>query len=182
MASMDDTRYTALPLPDPPAARLLEVKERLQGEALRFPLERWLVTDSLAVGRWLAHDDRYAHAHTTSWGCWWRGRPYGAYRVHRPDGSLRNYRLDVVEAVRIAPDSVRYRDLLLDAWILPSGEVRLEDEDEVETAVASGMLSAAQYRRIGWTRALFERRPDELTRRIDAAIAQAVQHVRDGRA
>ena len=164
-------------LPDPPPGRLLEVKERLQGSPLRFSLERWLVTESLAVGRWLAFDDRYAAAGTSSWGCWWRGRPYGAYRIHRPDGSLRSYRIDVVEAVRIAPDVVRYRDLLLDAWILPSGDFRLEDEDEVAVALDSGALSVAQHRRICRVQVLIERRASELTRRIDAAIAEAVERV-----
>ena len=106
------------PCRNPPSGRLLEVKERLQGAPLRFSLERWWVTESLAVGRWLASDDRYVAAGTSSWGCWWRGRPYGAYRIHRPDGSLRSYRIDVVEAVRITADVVRYRDLLLDAWII----------------------------------------------------------------
>ena len=165
-------------LPDPPSGRLLEVKERLQGAPLRFSIERWLVTESLAVGRWFASDDRYVAAGTSSWGCWWRGRPYGAYRIHRPDGSLRSYRIDVVEAVRITADVVRYRDLLLDAWILPSGALRLEDEDEVAAALDAGVLSPAQQRRICRTKALIERRTGELTRRIDAAIAEAVARVR----
>lgn len=167
----------SLALPDPPTGRLFEVKERLQGAPLRFSLERWLVTESLAVGRWLALDDRYVAAGTSSWGCWWRGRSYGAYRIHRPDGSLRSYRIDVVEAVRITADVVRYRDLLLDAWILPSGALRLEDEDEVAAAVEAGSLSAAQQRRICRARVLIERRTHELTRRIDAAIAEAVAWV-----
>ena len=167
----------SLALPDPPTGRLLEVKERLQGAPLRFSIERWLVTESLAVGRWLALDDRYVAAGTSSWGCWWRGRSYGAYRIHRPDGSLRSYRIDVVEAVRITADVVRYRDLLLDAWILPSGALRLEDEDEVAAAVEAGSLSAAQQRRICRAKVLIERRTRELTRRIDAAIAEAVAWV-----
>ena len=167
----------SLALPDPPAGRLLEVKERLQGAPLRFSIERWLVTESLAVGRWLAWDDRYVAAGTSSWGCWWRGRSYGAYRIHRPDGSLRSYRIDGVEAGRITADVVRYRDLLLDAWILPSGALRLEDEDEVAAAVEAGALSAAQRRRICRAKVLIERRTHELTRRIDAAIAEAVARV-----
>ena len=167
----------SLALPDPPTGRLLEVKERLQGAPLRFSLERWLVTESLAVGRWLALDDRYVAAGTSSWGCWWRGRSYGAYRIHRPDGSLRSYRIDVVEAVRITADVVRYHDLLLDAWILPSGALRLEDEDEVAAAVEAGSLSAAQQRRICRAKVMIERRSHELTRRIDAAIAEAVARV-----
>ena len=167
----------SLALPDPPTGRLLEVKERLQGAPLRFSLERWLVTEARAGGRWRALDDRYVAAGTSSWGCWWRGRSYGAYRIHRPDGSLRSYRIDVVEAVRITADVVRYHDLLLDAWILPSGALRSEDEDEVAAAVEAGSLSAAQQRRICRAKVLIERRSRELTRRIDAAIAEAVDRV-----
>jgi predicted RNA-binding protein associated with RNAse of E/G family len=94
---------------------------------------------------------------------------------------LRLYRLDAVDRVRIGPDGVRYRDLLLDALIRPRDgelEVRLDDEDEVEAAIASGLLDAHAARRVRWARELFLRRPEAITRRVDAAITLAIETVR----
>ena len=169
-------------LPPPPAGRLIERKIGLDGSARDFPLERWLIADDLIVGRWAAIDDpQYEHlAGFTSWGVWWPGLPYGAYRVHRPDGSLRAHRLDALNEVRCDGEIVAFDDLLLDAVIRPDGEVAIEDEDEVEQALTEGLLDPEQRWRIAWVRDMFERRADLLVRRIDAAIARAVAHARAG--
>lgn len=170
-------------LPPPPAARLIERKIGLDGSAREFPLERWLVGPRLIVGRWSAIDDpQYENlAGFTSWGVWWPGLPYGAYRVHAPDGSLRVHRLDALNRVECDGEAVSFEDLLLDMVIKPDGEAAIEDEDEVEQALAEGRLDIEQRWRIAWVRDMFERRPDLLVRRIDAAIAEAVESVRSGR-
>ena len=168
-----------------PAGRIIERKVSLDGRALEFPLERWLVSDELIVGRWVADQDpratdRYPGASGfTSWGVWWPGRPYSAYRLHRPDGSLRIYRLDTVDRVVWDGAVVEFHDLLLDALIRPNGEVTIEDEDEVEEAAAAGQLTIEQRWRIRWTKHLYETRPDLITSRIDSAIELAVANVRE---
>ena len=167
--------------PPPPTERLVERKIALDGSYTEFPLERWLVSERLVVGRWVADADprameRFpAASGFTSWGVWWPGLPYGAYRIHRPDGSLRLYRLDALEDARCDGEIMSFRDLLLDALILPDGAVQIEDEDEVEEALAAGRLNVEQRWRIAWTKSLFAERSELLTRRIDAAIAEAVE-------
>ena len=189
-------------LPAAPAARSVELKQKLDGSIERFELERWLVTPQCFVGRWRAEPgNRFgARAGITSWGVWWTTRPYGVYRLHDDDGSLLLYRLDVVKDVHISADGVRYRDLILDALFRPQDEgrprnegprsdsgagefnVRLEDEDEVETALHDGLLSAHDARRVRWTRELFLRRSERIVARVDAAVDQAVAAVRAGQA
>lgn len=168
------------PLPPPPALRLTERKITLDGAAQEFALERWLVTPELIVGRWVSDGSPpfEGSAGFTSWGVWWPARPYGAYRIHRPDGSLRLYRLDALEAVHCDGAVLEYRDLLLDALIRPGEDAVIEDEDEVAEAEQANQLSAAQRWRIAWVRGMFERRPALLCERVDAAIAQAVAAVR----
>ena len=181
-------------LPPAPDARARECKQKLDGSTQRFELEPWLVTPQCFVGRWTAGPDNPfgARAGITSWGVWWRTRPYGVYRIHEVDGALLLYRLDVVKDVRISAAGVQYRDLILDArFRLPDDaglsdggarklDVRLEDEDELESVVRNGLLSAADQRRVRWTRELFLRRPERIADRVDAAIEQAVSAVRAG--
>jgi predicted RNA-binding protein associated with RNAse of E/G family len=89
------------------------------------------------------------------------------------------HRFDVVDRVLIAPDRVEYRDLLLDLWVSPSGDVHVEDEDEVEQAERDGLLTPAMVARIERTRALLLR--DH--RRVVAEVARiAGPLVSDGRA
>ena len=168
------------PLPAPPSARLIERKITLDGAVQEFPLERWLVAPELIVGRWVSDGAPpfEGSAGFTSWGVWWPQRPYGAYRIHRPDGSLRLYRIDALEAVRCEGGVIEYRDLLLDALIRPGEAALIEDEDEVAEAEQANLLSSEQRWRIAWVRDIFERRPALLCERIDAAIAEAVESVR----
>ena len=171
-------------LPPPPAATITERKVSLDGRVMEFPLERWLVTPELVVGRWVADQDpratsRYPGASGfTSWGVWWPNRPYSAYRLHRPDGSLRVYRLDTVDRVICDGASIEFHDLLLDALIRPDGAVSIEDEDEVEAAIGRGALGTEQRWRIDWTRHMYREQSGLLTQRIDAAISEAIEHVR----
>ncbi len=164
------------PLPPPPSARIVEVKERLGKETLRFDLECWATSADHVVARWLAGAENVfgAPERTYSWGVWWLGRPLGAYRLHAPDGALLRYRLDVIEEVRISEGEVRYRDLLLDARIQPDGEVSFEDEDEVSEAIAAGGLSRVQRWRIDWARGVLRDRPGLVRGWVDRAIEEAI--------
>ncbi len=173
--------------PAAPSARLTERKVALDGRVLEFPLERWLVKPDLIVGRWVADQDpeaisRYPRAGGfTSWGIWWPGRPYSAYRLHQPNGDLRLYRLDTIDQVVFDGERIEFHDLLLDALIRPDGEVTIEDDDEVQQAIAEGRLSLDQRWRIDWARDLYANRADLLIQRVDHAVNQAIDAVRNER-
>ena len=179
-------RADCLDLPPVPSETIIERKVALDGQILEFPLERWLTTPELVVGRWVADNDprassRYPRAGGfTSWGVWWPNRPYSAYRLHKPNGELRIYRLDTIDRVLFDGQTIEFHDLLLDALIKPNGKVTIEDEDEVEQATAKHQLSIDQRWRIDWTRSLYQTRSDLLIQRIDTAINQAITAVRNG--
>jgi hypothetical protein len=115
-----------------------------------------------------------------SWGVWWQHSPFGLYRMHRPDGSIQGYRVDVLENVRITDDEVYFRDLILDAWIQPIAEcpgqfnVQLLDEEEVVEAKRNNELTEQQARRIDRARMLLTSYTyvQRLIARVDAAIDQ----------
>lgn len=168
-----------------PSGRLVEVKRKLDGSEQRFELERWLVRPDLVVGRWraTAENSFRVPAGAWSWGVWRPHLPMGVYRLHGPDGSLWRYRIDVIEAVEIDEETIRYRDLLLDARLLREEEdseaftLRFEDEDEVAAALAAGTLSRGQRWRIDWVRGVLEARSDEVRGWVDAAIEEAIADV-----
>ncbi len=170
-------------LPPPPVERMGEVKEQLDGVVRRFDLECWLRRDDVIVGRWVAGPSNVYEAppRLTSWGVWWRTRSYGAYRTHHADGSLRGYRVDALDRVRISAEGVRYRDLLLDAWVTPERKVHLEDEHDVAAATVSGALTFFEQRRVARTRLLFTRGWPRIEARVDAAIAEAIAAVEGAR-
>ena len=136
-------------LPPAPTEQLIERKVALDGRILEFPLERWLVTPDVVVGRWVADQDpraisRYPRAGgVTSWGVWWPKLPYSAYRLHRPNGELRIYRLDTVERVIFDGETIEFHDLLLDALIRPDGEVTIETRSNRPPPIISSAWSSA---------------------------------------
>lgn len=70
------------------------------------------------------------------------GLPYIVWKLIGPDGRLVGYYVHLCDRVRIRPDAVEYRDLLLDIWFFPDGSSRLMDEDELADGVARGLIDA----------------------------------------
>lgn len=143
--------------------RITEVKRHLDGRAERFDCRLVLLRPNLAVVRFDHEKQRQAGGYripagSRTHGFFWRQRPYVLYRIAGPDGRLIAHRFDVVEDVRLGEREVSYTDLLLDLWVDPDGQARLEDEDEVEEHARRGLLASAQRRRIDMTRDLLLRR------------------------
>jgi hypothetical protein len=122
-------------------ARITEVKRRLDGTEERFECEALLVTEDLAA---VSFTNPKAVGGvpkgSSTLGFFWRRRNYDLYRISSPDGELLAHRFDVVDEVRIEPDRIEYLDLLLDVRVSPTGEVEIEDEDEVRRAADAGLL------------------------------------------
>jgi predicted RNA-binding protein associated with RNAse of E/G family len=138
--------------------RILEVKRHLDGREDMWECERLLVTPNDAVMRFeIDVDVPVAPAGTLTFGFFWRWRNYNLYRFVSPDGTVLGHRFDVVSEVRIAPDRVRYLDLLLDVLVAPDDTVTVEDQEDVDRAVADGLLTAKQLQTIERTRDLLVR-------------------------
>jgi hypothetical protein len=79
---------------------------------------------------------------SVSLGYFWARRPYNLYRWRDPSGRLIAHRFDAVADVAIAPESVIYRDLVLDWWVLPGDVLLEEDREEFEALAEAGLLTA----------------------------------------
>jgi hypothetical protein len=138
--------------------KILEVKRHLDGREEIFECERILVTPNEAVVRFeIPVDVGKVPAGTLTIGFFWRWRTYNLYRFVSPESDVLGHRFDVVSEVRIAPDRVRYLDLLLDVLVDQDGHVTVEDEEDVTEALSAGMLTDKQLETI-------ERTRDQLTR------------------
>lgn len=132
---------------------ITETKHTLDGRAQSFACLALHLTRARAVVRFDHTAARTAGGYhlpagSHTLGFFWRARHYNCYRFTGPDGRLIAYRFDVVDRVRIRPDHVSYRDLLLDVWRSPSGELAVEDEEEVAAALAGGTLTPAMARQV----------------------------------
>lgn len=82
-----------------------------------------------------------------SWGYFWARRPYNAYRMVGPGGAVLAHRFDAVTDVRLGREVISYRDLVLDWWVLPDGEIIEEDREEFEALLAARTLPPADAAR-----------------------------------
>ena len=155
-------------------------------------MELNLCASDVVVGRWSAPaSNTYGlPAGTFSWGVWpLKDAVWGAYRVHSPDGALLKYRFDALELPYVEEHTdgelqLVFHDLLLDFTVTAGdkGEpvVLVEDEDEVEQAVAQDSLKMDQLNKIRQFQAEFEAAPNAFLNSVDEAIATALrgqQHI-----
>jgi len=151
---------------------VVESKETLDGRVESFTCAALLLSPRLAVVRFAHPSERRAGgfffpAGSYTIGYFWRSRSYNCYRIAGRDARVIAYRFDVVDRVRIRAGHVHYRDLLLDIWVSPAGDVMVEDEDELQEAVARGLLTPAEQERIHRTRRLLLRDHARVTREVD---------------
>ena len=143
--------------------RITEVKRHPDGREVRFDLQLiqrhpHLIVAGYVHPKALQRDGLTFDRGATSYGFFWRRRPYVMYRMLDASGSLIANRFDIVEDVRLAERTVTYTDLFLDLWVGPDGKPHLEDEDEVTDASRDGLLSRSQLNRIEKTKELLLRR------------------------
>ena len=130
---------------------------RPHGETRRYRLERLLDGDRLAIAfqRW----DRDAEPHrvapdltlepgaTLLWYLF-PGRPYEVAAFHGPDDELLGHYTNLIRPPELGDGRWTVDDLYLDLWQPAEGEPRLLDRDELEDAVASGAIEAAEAERV----------------------------------
>jgi hypothetical protein len=121
--------------------RFTEIKRRPDGRVERFQCEPLRVTEDLAVVSFrIPVAVGPVPKGATTLGFFWRRRNYNLYRFLAKDGDVLLHRFDVVDEVRIADDSVEYTDLYVDVLVSPTGEVTIEDEDELRQAAKRGEI------------------------------------------
>jgi predicted RNA-binding protein associated with RNAse of E/G family len=142
-----------------PETPFREVKRSIGGEERAFDCEALVVTQGVAIVRYVFTRPLTAGGRIFEPGGWtvgffWRSRNYNLYHIVSRDAEPIADRFDIIDRVRLTPSSVRYDDLLLDVWRYPDGSVRIEDEDELQDAVAAGLVGDSRLALIRQTEKL----------------------------
>ncbi|MSQ10736.1 MAG: DUF402 domain-containing protein [Dehalococcoidia bacterium] len=125
---------------------ITEIKRHLDGREERFDCDLLHRAPGLIVVEFVpAPDSPFFGRMSRSEGYFWAGRPYLMYRIFAVDGTLAGYRFDACRDVRLGHDFVEFTDLLLDFRVSSDGVFTVEDEDELEAALALGVLEEADY-------------------------------------
>src|SRR3954463_8449488 len=129
--------------------KFTEIKRRLDGSEERFECMPVRVTEGVAIVEFripVAVGDVPKGSNTIGW--FWRRRPYNLYRFVGKDGNPLLHRFDVVDEVKIEEDRVEYLDLIVDVLVSPTGEITIEDEDELKLAAKRGAIDEQRLQAI----------------------------------
>jgi hypothetical protein len=157
-----------------------------------FPLENWVHSETLCVGRWLPSEENNYNMPlgSFSWGVWWKDEPVGAYRLHDPYGNLIAYRLDVLKDVRMmkidSNDLIQFSDLVVDLWLWPNEEgqvspadVQVEDLEELEALKKAGSISLEDSKVIDRVVKDVKDHPQRVVDLVDRSILTAIRNAEE---
>ena len=133
-----------------PRKKFTELKRRLDGSEERFECTAVRVTEDVAIVEFripVAVGDVPKGSNTIGW--FWRRRPYNLYRFVGAGGEPLLHRFDVVDEVEIDEHRVEYLDLIVDVLVSPTGQVTIEDEDDLQRAAKRGAIDAQRLDAIG---------------------------------
>ncbi len=132
----------------------IERKRKLDGSERRYRCELEYASPPLVVVRFVMRQGGEVFgtpiaipAGAVSFGYFWRSRPYTVYRM-RSEAGVIAHRFDAVANIRIGNGEVAYRDLALDWWLMPGGELIEEDREEFDALRAVAAFSPAELRAV----------------------------------
>jgi hypothetical protein len=165
-----DRAGSAVSVQTPPGIRITEVKRKLDGTVQRFDCELIARTPSLLVALYRFEDRR---GPIDSYGFFWARRPYLCYYlVPRDPQRAPRARFDVIRDMRFGADDVSYTDLILDLWV-DDGVLRWEDEDELEAATLSRVVTTLDRAYIDSARGVLTRHHRRIVGEVQRTIELA---------
>jgi predicted RNA-binding protein associated with RNAse of E/G family len=96
---------------------------------------------------------------TVTYAFYWTGRPYNLYWWLDENGATLGHYFNVADSVSLSAQAFVWRDLVVDVLVLPSGQVRVLDEDELPDALDEDLrayIQAAKRRVLREYRAIIE--------------------------
>ncbi|MGH2471033.1 MAG: DUF402 domain-containing protein [Candidatus Limnocylindria bacterium] len=123
-------------------APITERKTRLDGSVVEYACEALVVeAGRRAVVRYVTERDRALEGTdlvlrkgTVTVGHFWTDRPYNVYHWVA-DGRTIAFYLSIATDTTIEPETIAYRDLVVDVLIRPSGAIEILDEDELPPSI-----------------------------------------------
>jgi len=102
---------------------------------------------------------------TISYGYFWLQRPYNIYRMKHNDKVIA-HRFDAISGLYYTNDSVWYRDLILDWWLTPKGELIEEDREELQNMLETKHITFEDAAKAERTGKIIEKNKQRITREL----------------
>lgn len=123
---------------------ITERKTRLDGSVVEYACEALVVEPGRrAVVRYVTEQDRplegtdlVLRKGTVTVGHFWIDRPYNVYHWLERGRTIALY-VSIATDTTIEPQTITYRDLVVDVLIRPSGALEILDEDELPPSIES---------------------------------------------
>jgi uncharacterized protein len=121
---------------------ITERKTRLDGSVVEYACEPLVVEEGRrAVVRYVTTQDRPLQGTdlvlrngTVTIGHFWTDRPYNIYHWLENGRTVAFY-VSIAADTTIEPETIAYRDLVVDVLIRPSGAIEILDEDELPPSI-----------------------------------------------
>jgi predicted RNA-binding protein associated with RNAse of E/G family len=123
-------------------AAITERKTRLDGSVVEYACEALVVEPGRrAVVRYITDEDRpirgtdlVLRKGTVTVGHFWTDRPYNVYHWLEGGRTVALY-VNIATDTTVEPETIAYRDLIVDVLIRPSGAIEILDEDELPPTI-----------------------------------------------
>jgi hypothetical protein len=172
----------------------VEVKRTLDGREIRFPCELVGRSPEATIVRFIVPAETSVKglllpSGTTSYGVFWPDRSYNLYWWVNPLGCTVGYYFNIQDSLRIGPDAVEWRDLIVDILVTPEGDLQVLDREELTDAVPHAVLDnienttvalSAGYQRITQEAELLVRMALGRRPRLTSISAFAADHSQTG--
>jgi len=121
-----------------------EVKHLLSGEVRTFDCELIALNKNLGILRYILEKPYLVNnlilpEHTQTYAFYWELRPFNLYRWFDRQGEHLGDYFNVADQIRLSSFQFEWRDLVVDVFITPQGELSVLDENELPTDIGESL-------------------------------------------
>lgn len=125
-------------------ATCTERKRYLSGAEVTFECELMTCEGDFGILKYVIDQQWQVHGLTlrpgsVTYGFYWVNRPYNLYWWLDEHGETVGHYFNLADSVALSAQEFVWRDLFVDVLVLPTGQVRVIDEDEVPEALGEGL-------------------------------------------
>jgi len=125
-----------------PACR--EVKHLLSGEVRTFDCELIFLDEDFGILRYILEkpyvvNNQILPKNTQTYAFYWESQPFTLYRWFAPQGGHLGDYFNIADRIHLSNLQFEWRDLIVDVFISPQGEISMLDENELPADIDANL-------------------------------------------